>query len=119
MTVLTLRLVFHLPLRQTDGFVASIIRLMGLDLRNHDYTTLSRRGASVDGSLLGKKKDGLIHLVIDSTSLKMVGDGEWHAYHNNTSNRRLAWQKRKSESAANILNRMTEFGTPRSVVVAK
>ena len=39
MNALTLRLLFHLPLRQTEGFVASIIRLMGLDLETPDHTT--------------------------------------------------------------------------------
>ncbi len=42
---LTLRVVFHLPLRQTEGFVASLIRLMGLDLETPDHTTLSRRNS--------------------------------------------------------------------------
>ena len=46
-TALTLRTVFHLPLRQTEGFVASLIRLMNLDLKTPDHTTLSRRGATV------------------------------------------------------------------------
>ena len=53
-TALTLRLVFHLPLRQTEGFVASIIRLMGLDLDTPDHTTLSRRDSTVDVPLLNK-----------------------------------------------------------------
>ena len=42
-TALTLRVVFHLALRQTEGFVASLIRLMGLDLETPDYTTPPRR----------------------------------------------------------------------------
>lgn len=42
-TALTLRAVFHLPLRQTEGFVASLIRVMDLDLETPDHTTLSRR----------------------------------------------------------------------------
>ncbi len=67
MTALTLRLVFHLPLRQTEGFVASIVRWMGLDLETPDHTTLSRRNATVDVPSLEKKHDGPNHLVIDST----------------------------------------------------
>ena len=43
-TVLTLRLLFHLPLRQAEGFLTSLFHLMGLDLRSPDHTTLSRRG---------------------------------------------------------------------------
>ena len=45
-TALTLRMLFHLPLRQTEGFVASVIKLMGLDLATPDHTTLSRRNAT-------------------------------------------------------------------------
>ena len=44
-TALTLRLLFHLPLRQAEGFLTSLFHLMGLDLRSPDHTTLSRRGA--------------------------------------------------------------------------
>jgi hypothetical protein len=47
LTALTLRTVFHLALRQTEGFVASLIRLMDLDLATPDHTTLSRRSSSV------------------------------------------------------------------------
>jgi len=61
-TALTLRTVFHLGLRQTEGFVASLIRLMGLDLRTPDHTTLSRRNGSVLVSRVPKTHDGLIHL---------------------------------------------------------
>ena len=92
-TALTLRLVFHLPLRQTEGFVASIIRLMGLDLETPDHTTLSRRNSTVDVRLLNKAHTGPIHLVIDSTGLKMVGDGEWHAHKHCTANKRRSWRK--------------------------
>ncbi len=42
-TALTLRMVFHLPLRQTEGFLDSLLRLMELDLKAPDHTTLSRR----------------------------------------------------------------------------
>jgi hypothetical protein len=46
-TALTLRLVFHLPLRQTEGFLRAILNLMGLDLDSPDHTTLSRRGRAL------------------------------------------------------------------------
>jgi IS5 family transposase len=92
-TALTLRLVFHLALRQTEGFVASLIRLMGLDLETPDHTTLSRRNDKVEVPPLAKKSDGPIHLVIDSTGLKIVGDGEWHAHRHKTSNKRRSWRK--------------------------
>ena len=87
LTALTLRTVFHLPLRQTEGFVASLIRLMALNLATPDHTTLSRRSATVEVPSLNKKQSGPIHLVIDSTGLKMLGDGEWHSLKHKTSNK--------------------------------
>ncbi len=92
-TSLTLRLVFHLPLRQTEGFVASLNGLTGLDLPTPDHTTLSRRNGTVDVTRFAKVHDGPIHLVVDSTGLKMVGDGEWHAYKHKAGNKRRSWRK--------------------------
>ena len=46
-TALTLRVVFSLPLRQTEGFLDSLLRLMGLNLKAPDHTTLSRRNQIV------------------------------------------------------------------------
>ena len=92
-TALTLRAVCHLPLRQTVGFVGSLIRLMGLDLETPDHTTLSRRSATVDVPRFARQHDGPIHLAIDSTGLKIMGDGEWHAHKHRTSNKRRAWRK--------------------------
>ncbi len=93
MTSLTLRLVFHLALRQTEGFVASLIRLMGLGLDAPDHTTLSRRNSNVEVPRLAKTHDGPIHLVVDSTGLKIIGDGEWHAHKHKTSSKRRTWRK--------------------------
>ena len=92
-TTLTLRLVFRLALRQTEGFVASLIRLMGLDLKTPDHTTLSRRHGNVEVPVLSRNHDGPIHLVVDSTGLKMCGDGEWHVHKHRTSNKRRSWRK--------------------------
>ena len=50
-TALTLRLLFHLPLRQAEGFLTSLFHLMGLDLRSPDHTTLSRRGQHLNLTL--------------------------------------------------------------------
>src|SRR5262245_4387399 len=47
-TALALRLLFHLPLRQTEGFLSSILTLMGVSLPRPDHTTLSRRNATVE-----------------------------------------------------------------------
>ena len=76
-TVLTLRMVFHQPLRQTEGFVSSILALMGLDSPVPDHSTLSRRGGGlVRSRRMSSAKDSL-DLVVDSTGLKIHGPGEW------------------------------------------
>ena len=88
-TALTLRTVFHLPLHQTEGFVGSLIRLMGLDLETPDHTTF-RAGAP---RWMSPGLPGAIHLAIDSTGLKSMGDGECRAHKHRTSNKRRAWRK--------------------------
>ena len=91
-TSLTLRTVFHLPLRQTEGFVASLIGLMGLALQTPDHTTLSRRQHSVKVPCFRSDHEGPLHLVIDSTGLKILGDGEWNS-HKHRASRRRSWRK--------------------------
>ena len=78
-SALTLRLLFHLPLRQAEGFLASLFGLMGLDLRSPDHTTLSRRGQHLDLPLRAVPRRASRHLIIDSTGLSIVGEGEWAA----------------------------------------
>ena len=89
--VLTLRSAYHLPLRATEGFARSIFELMGLDLGVPDYTTLCRRAKSLQITL-PKKADGPLHLVIDSTGLKVYGEGEWKVRQHGYSKRRT-WIK--------------------------
>ena len=71
-TAWTLRLLYHLPLRQTEGFVASVLALMGLDLRVPDHTTLSRRQAGLAVDRPPQRRDQPMHLIVDSTG--MIGD---------------------------------------------
>ena len=78
-SALTLRLLFHLPLRQAEGFLASLFGLMGLDLRSPDHTTLSRRGQHLDLPLRAVPRRASRHLIINSTGLSIVGEGEWAA----------------------------------------
>ena len=92
-TALTLRSLFHLGLRQTEGFVGSLVRLMGLELRVPDHTTLSRRGRTVDVRSLPRTGAGPLHLVIDSTGLKVVGGGQWNADKHGDSKKRRQWRK--------------------------
>ena len=93
LTALTLRMVFHLPLRQTEGFVASLLRLMGLDLNAPDHTTLSRRNRDVLVPAVRRADDGPIHLVVDSTGLKIYGAGEWCSRKHRKANERSGWRK--------------------------
>src|SRR5438309_6097235 len=76
LTALTLRAVFRLGLRQTEGLIASILRLLGLDLAAPDHSTISRRGETLPVSRPRPGSDP-VHLLVDSTGLKLCGPGEW------------------------------------------
>jgi len=77
-TGLMLRLAFHLPLRQTEGLMASVFELMGVPLATPDHSTLSRRAMTMTSISKGRRlPDGPVHLLIDSTGLKVYGAGEW------------------------------------------
>jgi hypothetical protein len=89
--LLTLRAVYHLTLRATEGFAGSLFGLMRLDLPVPDYSTLCRRSATVRVTL-PKKARGPLHLVIDSTGLKVYGEGEWKVRQHGYSRRRT-WLK--------------------------
>ena len=79
LTALTLRTVFHLALRRTEGLIGSI-GLLGLTLAVPDHSTLSRRAETLDlpqlrsGTGIGAAP---VHLLVDSTGLKLCGAGEW------------------------------------------
>jgi len=72
-----LRLAFGRPWRQTEGMLASILRLLGLDLPVPDHTTFSRRSANLTVTTALSAARGPVNVVIDSTGLKMFGAGEW------------------------------------------
>ena len=91
-TALTLRLIFHLPLRQTEGFLTSIFGMLGLDLSAPDHTTLSRRGQHLDLPLRRAPAGAGLHLIVDSTRLSIVGEGEWAAAKDGGRGRR-GWKK--------------------------
>jgi len=61
-TALTLRLILHLPLRQAEGFLRSVLSLMGLDLETPDHTTLSRRSQRLEVALHRTRTKEPIHL---------------------------------------------------------
>src|SRR5918994_6292980 len=89
--VLILRLVFHLALRQAEGFVASVLRLLGLDLPVPDHTTLSRRGRTFANRRPQVAPHGPLHLLLDSTGLKLFEKGEWNNEKHGRARR--SWRK--------------------------
>ncbi len=84
--------VFHLSLRSTQGFLASLVELMALELPVPDYSTLSRRQSALDVGVRVGLGNGPRHVVIDSTGLKIYGAGEWHVRKHGRG-RRKAWRK--------------------------
>ena len=88
---LTLREVYQLPLRSTQGLVSSVLRLLSSDLPCPHYSTLSRRAASLEVKLPRLTK-GALHLAIDSTGMKVYGEGEWKMRLHGKEKRRT-WRK--------------------------
>lgn len=89
---LTIKVLFGLPLRQTTGFVASLLRLAGLDWPVPDYSTLCRRQRSLKVLLPYRGARGPLNLLVDSTGIKVRGEGEWHARKHGGARRRV-WRK--------------------------
>jgi len=90
---LTVRVLLRLPLRGCQGFLRSLTALLAVPaLPVPDYSTLSRRGKTLEVSVSVAKKNGGIHLVVDSTGLKIYGEGEWKVRMHGTSTRRT-WRK--------------------------
>jgi hypothetical protein len=89
-TALTLRAVFRLVLRQTEGLIASVLQLLGLDLPVPDHSTLSRRAEALVVPRL-EVGSAPVHLLVDSTGLKLCGSGEW-LEEKHGSKRRRAWR---------------------------
>ena len=78
-TALTLRTVFNLPLRQTEGSLRSLLELMAVGLEAPDHTTLSRRSRHLTVRLRRPATKKPMHFIVDSTGLSIVGEGEWAA----------------------------------------
>jgi hypothetical protein len=91
-TALTLRAVFRLALRQTEGLIGSILQLLSLDLAVPDHSTLSRRAETLDVPKPCPSSRGFVHLLVDSTGLRLCGPGEWLIEKHGTQRRR-SWRK--------------------------
>lgn len=89
--MLTLKEVFHLTNRGVEGFVRSLFQIMDIDLPVPDHSTLSKRGKTLQVQL-PKKASGSLNLALDSTGLKIYGEGEWKVRKHGYSKRRT-WRK--------------------------
>lgn len=89
---LTLKVLFGMPLRQTTGFVQSLLQLVGLDWSVPDFSTLCRRQKTLNVSLPYRGGTGPLNLLIDSTGIKAEGEGEWNARKHGDPKRRI-WRK--------------------------
>jgi hypothetical protein len=89
--MLTLKEVFHLTNREVEGFVRSVFALMGMHLPVPDHSTLSKRGKTLKVKL-PRKASGRMNLVMDSSGLKIYGEGEWKVRKHGYSKRRT-WRK--------------------------
>jgi hypothetical protein len=91
-TLLTLKAVFDLPYRMVEGLAGSIVRLMGLALPIPDHTLLSRRAQTLTVRIPRRQRAGPIHVGVDSTGLKIYGEGEWKVRRHGAGKRRT-WRK--------------------------
>lgn len=90
--LLMLKQVFGLPNRSVEGLARSLMRLMGLDLPVADHTVLSRRARTLRVQIERRERSGPIHVVADSTGLKVFGEGEWKVRQHGAGKRRT-WLK--------------------------
>lgn len=91
---LTIRTLFHMPLRATQGFLEGLVFLLGLNLQVSHYSRLSRRASTLNIQLNTLKNAGKkpTDLVVDSTGLKIFGEGEWKMRTHGKQKRRT-WRK--------------------------
>ena len=91
-TSLMVRTAFKLPLRQTEGLMASVLTLMDLPISAPDHTTVSRRAVTLPLIQPASMPHGPLHVLIDSTGLQVYGAGQWlEAKHGAKSRRK--WRK--------------------------
>jgi hypothetical protein len=88
----TLKSIYGLAGRQTEGLLHSLFDLMGVDLPVPEHSTVSRRKGQLSITLPVVPKTGSVHLVVDSTGIKVYGEGEWKTRQHGVSKRRT-WRK--------------------------
>ena len=91
-SLLMLRELFRLPYRQTEGLGRSLAQLMQVDVAIPDFTSLAKRAAKLEIALDVADRQGPIDVVVDSTGLKVFGEGEWKTRKHGVSKRRT-WRK--------------------------
>jgi hypothetical protein len=91
-TCLMLRTAFKLPLRQAEGLMLSVVKLLGTEMAVPDHTTVSRRAMSLPSIAEVQVPNGPLHVLIDSTGLKVYGAGEWLVEKHGQKSRR-GWRK--------------------------
>ena len=91
-TLLMLKVVFHLPYRALEGFGRSLMKLIGLDMPVPDHTHMSRRARTLEVQIPRHEKNEPLHVVVDSTGLKVFGEGEWKVRQHGEGKRRT-WIK--------------------------
>ncbi len=89
---LLIRIVYHLPLRALQGFLCSLIQLLGIALRVPSYTQICRRAKDLKKALKKISNKRPHDIVFDSTGLKVYGEGEWKVRQHGASRRRV-WRK--------------------------
>jgi hypothetical protein len=90
--LLTLKAVFDLPYRMVEGLAGSIVQLMGVALSIPDHTLMSRRAKTLSVMIPRRSRSGPIDVVVDSTGLKVYGEGEWKVRQHGAGKRRT-WRK--------------------------
>ncbi len=91
-TCLTLKTLFRLPYRATEGLLKSLMRLCQLDLPVPDHTHLSRRASTLTVQIPRRPRSGPVPIVVDSTGLKVFGEGEGKVRQHGIGKRRT-WRK--------------------------
>jgi hypothetical protein len=89
---LTIRYLLNLPFRATQGYLTSFLSLLGLDLVCPEYSTFCRRQVSLQILNICRSKNENINILVDSTGLKIFGEGEWKTRMHGKSKRRQ-WRK--------------------------